>query len=387
MRTLIDNTGLHSATKPFLKREFSEVDLYGLLQLCITIIFSNEILIDNRKEKMGVSNFTDLAIEKLVSFGFEKELFDYTNFSEEKYDILYKQGADELSHEINYLFTPTNSTLDGMFPEGVAKNYLNIGSEFSRIANKKSQDLFEEIIGDWKSEKTVELTDYLVAISPQLQESLIYFGKNNPKITNAQLYQLNIFMRYRLNEIFASDKNASHTPSIARAKLVRGGEQFLISMVEGKLDRLISEIKGVGMLMPSIMDYLLTNSKGNINRLIDLTLKLREKAKPLRSLIDKKLKKYNLNETEGKFQLDKKLDEFIDIVKYDLGIDTPKLKDVFEFTLSSLVLFDVKQHKLIEWLKYRRNRKKVSVLTEVSKFAIYNQSLNKNSELLKIFRK
>lgn len=387
MKTLFDVTGLHSAVSPFLKEEISEIDLYGMIQLCISTIFFDEILIDNRKEKSEVSNFTDQAIDKLVTLGFDKGIIGFTDFSKKDYDELYETGAKELSNEINWLFSTKETDLRGLYPEGLNKDYLKMGSEFSRIAANSSGNIFEDIIGNWESKKTTELADYLVAISPELRESIIYFNENNPNITNEQFFQLNIFMRYRLNELFSLNKGATHTPSVARAKLVLGGEKFLIKKVENKLDKLTSEIKGVGMLMPSIMDYLLQNSRGDIDRLLALTIEFREKAKPLRELIGETLSTCDINQPEGKHQLDKKLDELIEIVRQDLGVDTPQFKDVLQFTLSSWVFFDIDQNKLIDWIKYRKNRKRVSVLTEVSKFAIYNDNLNQNYELMKMFRR
>lgn len=387
MKTLIDHTGLHSGLNPILKETCKEIDLQGMLQLCLLIIFSDEILVDNRKEKTEVTNFTELAIDNLVNLGLEKEVFRFTNFSEVDYDELYKLGAKELADDVNFMFAPNMKDLSGLYPEGLNNNFLKTQTEFARLASNASDAQITEIIDEWKSEKTVTLTDYLIAISPDLKSAIKYYVEQNPSLTNEELYQLNIFLRFRINELFASRKNATHTPSIARAKLIRKGENFLIQKVQSKLDNIIREIKGVGALMPSIIEYLILRSKGNIFKLLEITLELRVKAKPLREKLDDILKTSDLSSVEGKFDLDQKLDEFIKLVKFDLGVDTPKMTDVFEFTLSSWLLFDIKQGKLLDWIKYKRNKNKISVLTEVSKFALYgNSDLNK-VELKKMFRK
>lgn len=390
MKTLLDNTGVHSATKIFFNNNnYREIDLQGFLQLCITIIFTDELVVNISNESPQVNDITYRTLQKFSDFGFDKTLFSHTNFTENDYDRIYKKGADELSDEIHFIFSPNNNKIEGLFPEGLTNNYLEMGTRFAEFSVKhyNSQYFYDDIISKWKSDKVVELTDYLISISPLLRTSIKDFVVAHPNISKEQLYQLNIFMRYRINEFFASEKKATHTPSVARAKMIRNSQLNLINTVEDKLNKLVKEIKGVDMIMPSIMDYLIINSKGNINKLVDLTLKLREKAKPLRALIDKTLKNHKLDDIESKHKLDKELDKLIEIVKFDLGINTPDISQVFEFTTSSFLLFDIKQDKFKEWYRYRTKKNKVAILTEVSKFAIYNEIKKNTNKLTEIFRK
>lgn len=84
MRVLIDNTGFHSAGRCLDKTGLGLIDVKGLLQFALELIFSDEILISGF-ESDGILGRSKVIAEKLRSKGVEQEAIQIRYYSMEDY--------------------------------------------------------------------------------------------------------------------------------------------------------------------------------------------------------------------------------------------------------------------------------------------------------------
>jgi hypothetical protein len=387
MNTLIDNTGLHSSFKGLKKLNNSDMDIKGLLQFCSQVIFSNKIFVDDAKEKTSVSDKTVEVLNYFKSIGVSNEIISISTLDRTEYIKLYKETSDEIADKLKFMFKPVKDQLKGLYPDGLSKNYLERCTKFILLANDKtSRQELEEVRGEYFTNNHGELTDFLVTISTKLRFEVNQMISRYPHMTLAEQNQLNVLIRFYINQSVAIKIKSIYCPSVARAELVRNGENYIIKKINNILDDTYKEIKNKFPEIPSISKYLITKSNGYTGELIELSLKLREKSKPLRDYLSKISENHYELTPDDKFEIDHK----IKILYKELLKDydrTTKLNNAVELSISSPYLFEIKGNAIKEWYISKKHKKKISLLTEISKENIYSDiELNPN-ELYNYFRK
>lgn len=388
MNIWIDNTGLQSAAQCLEGRANpnQDYDVRGLLQLATLIIYGNNISLNGFEDDI-IARRSQEIIEQLQTIHISEDILSINPVSEDEYALACKTTADSIAPELCYSFNPDEYQLIGGeppdLPIGLHERQVKCIELASEPENSaKLKDVEKNALRD----KAIGAVEYMLACSPALREAVGQMIKVYPNWGDRHSYQLNVFLRYHLNDILGEQNFSKYAPAIGRARLINRRNHYVLESIGDTIDEIVTELRGEHLGVPSTLAALLQRSKGEPKAVLEVAREFREHSKPLRDCLHLLYEKYPDDTPESRFGIRKKINELGRQLRRDVGLEkNAKLRDAIEvrFVIGFPVPF-VSGKELLKWLKERKQSKRTAVLTELVKASAYSDL---SSDLFEKLRK
>jgi hypothetical protein len=380
VRIWIDNTGFQSAGLCLEGRSRSALnyDVRGLFQLATLLIYGNHISL-NGFEGEPVAQRSQAILDRLGRIGVGHDILSISPVDEVEYARACKAAADSVAPNLADSFNPHEYALIGVeppdLPRGTAKRqvmYFDLARE--REGSARLQEIREHALKD----NAPGAVDYMMASSETLRESVARIRTKYPSLAVRERYDLNVLLRYHLNDALAELAHSKYAPAIGRAERVSQRNRFVANALNDVLDDTVEELRsklGSGPLgVPSFTAALLQRSKGDPEGVITVAMEFRERSKPLRNALGDLAVKYREHTPELYFELRKKIAELGAQLRRDVGLDekaTPwgaiDVKLVIGVPVPSISI-----EKLVKWLRELEIGNQTAVLTELVKASAFS---------------
>lgn len=377
MHILIDNTGFHSAGRCLDKAGLGPVDIKGLLQFALEIIFSEEILISGF-ESYGILGRTEEIAEKLRSEGLEREAVQVRTYSTEYYAKACEEGAARLASDFDYTFT-TQTLNDSVDLRAARPDLLPHELSVEKrvhdlIKRDRTEQELEEIAEASLQEKAAGSMAYMLSRCLPLWEKVRIAATSDswtPKTTE----QLIAALRYYMNDSLAQNESAYYTPAVARAEMLRSSNKAVTAAVavSSIVADAVEKFKPKSLGLPSVSNVLVQKAKGDPTGVIAEAIRLRAMVTDLRKYLAEKLSTFDMNTPDWHHALHVQVKDLAWALERELHLTKqPQILDAVEIQLSPLP-FSISLKSLKDWNRFRKLRKYVVVLTELSKELAFGQ--------------
>lgn len=362
MKTWIDNTGLHSAGKLLLGTKNKTIsDGLGFVQLATLIIFSDEIVF-NGNEFKDVADRSEKIIKELNN-GLDENIFKPL-FDKPNYFNVVKETAIECAKQLPIinLYDVNTSFLR---PDNLPENIIQDENSYLEIAIKsKSSSELDDLKEKYKNDEAAKIIHYMFADCKELRTSLKQVYLKN-ELNQSQLSHIHFYIRCCINQNLALKMKAKYIPSVERQQIMRSENDIIF-----KLDELIKKIvrkEKQPTNLPSFAIYLLNKSKGNPFKLIEESVKAREKAKLLRKKFTELISNENSLSDENKSIIEKEIEYLSIELKGELGMSRRShILDALDYMPTIIPLPKFNKSNFKKWNQYYSKRKGITLLTEIS---------------------
>jgi len=369
MNSLIDNTGLHSTYRTLTSNSKGTEDIENLFQFGMNIMFCEELNLGGF-EHSQVYNKTNEILDFLSGLGITNELIKVGSYDSDLFTNLCQTTATNSINDV-LDYTPKSVLGNiGLLPSNINWDEPSGSITFDEIISEKynlndSQGIQKEFLNS----KMLRAVHYMFSLNKELRNA-IKKNRNLDLRNKDDIYGLHIILRYRLNEQIAKSKGLKYVPSVARSKLVTYSHMnFLQQLTEG-IDKTVETKLATKLKTPSVINYLHNNAKGNPLKLIDFSLKAREKTTEIRKWLNKIGQEKDDLSINDNLLVSKEIEHLINLLKSELGIRSNDTKDSIRLTLGILSI-TLDRKGMQTKLKRMLNRGKLSVLTEIANTGIF----------------
>ncbi len=393
MQLWIDNTGLQSAGLCLegRARPAHDYDIRGLLQLATLLIYGNRISLNGFEDKI-VADRTKEMVDRLRELGIAKDILSISPITEVEYALACRTAADSVAPDLTNNYNPDDFRLVGAeppdLPRGVAKRQVNyVTLAYEREGSAKLHAVEKTALRD----KAIGAIEYMMACSPHLRKAVTQILKVNPSFEDARCYDLNVLLRYHLNDALAEQSFAKYAPAIGRAELVARRNQYILTSIGGLLDNTAAELRSKlssePLGTPSMVVALLHRSKGEPQGVLTAALEFREHSKALRNTLERLAAKYLDDTPETRFEIQAEINELGAQLRRDVGLDKRATLlgavDV-KWALGTVPIPSISSKEIVRWVLERKKKRQTAVLTELVKASAYSDT---SSELYEKLRK
>lgn len=373
MRLWMDNTGLHSVGLCLAGQARSDVDVEGLLQFATFAGFSDSLLV-NGFESVPVAQRTEQICADLPKPDDAESWIIIVPENEKSYALACETAAEDAATDMANAFCPSNADPTGLAPADIPVRFEKAQEAILDLARKDgSLQRLEETRRGALSDRAAGAVHYMLACSADLRKAVRQISETYAPLSSVQVRQLNAFLRYYLNDALAGQNFARYSPAVARAKALRTHNEDISARLDRRVSEVVTHLQGHALGVPAIVGSLIQRAKGDPRALIEEALHAREASWPLRRWLSRRLSRADSESPEGQFTIDSTIGEIVDLLRQDLGLDkAPRFWDALEvlFVLGVPVP-SLSGGKLMEWAEWRWKRRKVAVLSSLSKSAAY----------------
>lgn len=375
MRILIDNTGFHSVGRCLDYHSLGAIDVKGLLQFALEIIFSEEIFVSGF-ESTGIRGRTKTLVQKLRSEGLASEVVQVRPYTTEYYAKACEEAAVKFAEDFDYAFSvktlyePTN--LLAARPDLLPHELEIEENVHDLIKSDRSDDELKEIADTSLQKKAVGSIAFMLS-------SYIPLWLKVRKAATSDLWtphttqQLIAALRYYMNDSLARNEMALHAPAVARAELLRVSNTAITSAISSIVVDAAEKFKPKSLGLPSLSDVLVQKSKGDPIGVIAEAIKYRAMAVDLRKYLTEKLSIFEMDTPNWHHELQIQVKELASALEKELELTKKtQLLDAIAIQFSPLP-FSVSLDIVRDWNQFRNLRKYVILLTELSKELAFGQ--------------
>jgi len=378
MKLWIDNTGLQSAGQCLDGRAspHHDYDVRGLLQLATLIIYGNSINL-NGFESDKIAERSKEIIEQLTSLGITPDILSISPVTETQYALACKTAADAVASDLHESFNPNEYQMLGGEPPDLPRGAYERQVAFITLAGEPDDSpRLQQAIETALMDKAVGAVEYMLACSPRLREAVAQMMYDHGHWTQSYSYQLNVFLRYHLNDALGEQSFSKYAPAVARGELIDRRHQYIIKALGKELDHIAAELRGEPLGIPSTISAILERSKGEPEAVLKVSRDFREHSGPLRNALGALADHHSADTPESRFDIHNQLRELGKQLRRNVGLANPaKLRDAVEIRLVLGIPFAfISGKELAKWVGERRQRKKTAVLTEILKASVYSDS-------------
>lgn len=376
MKLWIDNTGLHSAGVCLEGRANLEhdYDVRGLLQLATLVVYGNEVSLNGFENKLIASRSREI-VEQLQAIGITEDIVSINPVTEIEYALACKTTAESIAPELFEGFNPNEFQLIGGGPPDLPRGFRDRQVRCLALANEpEGSTKLQEVEESALSDKAIGAVEYMLACSPALREAVARIMVTYPNWSDTHSYQLNIFLRYHLNNALGDQYFSKYAPAIPRAELVSQRSQYIIETLGNTLDKTVADLRGEPLGVPSILAALLQRSKGEPRAVLKVAREFRERSKPLRDALGTLAEKYSDDTPESRFEIQRQMKEMGQQLRRDVGLETSStLRDALEIRLIIGIPVPVVSAKeIVKWVHAKMQSRRIAVLTELVKASAYS---------------
>jgi hypothetical protein len=378
MRLMIDNTGFQSTGLAIEGRGRGAADVEELLQLSTLIVFAEQIATGGY-EIDRVTSKTKEVKERLTELGLQQDVIYLSYITRKHFAAVCEMAAKECAEDIVCAFQPISEVEGRLYPAALPSPELNARLPLiSRLLFEKLSD--QELAAyckDALNMKKAGAVAYMIASCPALRES-VSRTLSRHSLSLEVVNQLDAFCRLYLNSTLASQQCATYTPAIARAQLIRRNNSAVVSQLGNVLDGVVNQLRGSPLNVPSVAAYLIQRSKGEPAAVIQEAIALREKTHDLRRWLIRLIEMAASDIPQNIFDVRNELKNMAALLEKDLGLKpTPRVHDAIEVSfILGIPAPKLSGAKLLEWINYRWKRRKVAVLTDLSKSLAFGDNVD-----------
>lgn len=376
MKLWIDNTGLHSAGVCLEGRASLEhdYDVRGLLQLATLVVYGNEVSLNGFENKL-IANRSLEIVEQLQAIGITEDILSINPVTEMEYALACKTAAESIAPELFEGFNPHEFQLIGGPPD-LPRGFRDRQVKCLALANEpegspKLQEVEEKALSD----KAIGAVEYMLACSPALREAVARIMATYPNWSDSHSYQLNIFLRYHLNNALGDQYFSRYAPAIPRAELVSQRSQYIIEVLGNTLDKTVADLRGEPLGVPSTLAALLQRSKGEPRAVLKVAREFRERSKPVRDILGALAGKYPDDTPESRFEIQLQIKELGQQLRREVGLEaSTTLRDALEIRLIiGIPVPIISAKEIAKWVHAKVQSKRIAVLTELVKASAYSE--------------
>jgi hypothetical protein len=378
MKLWIDNTGLQTAFQCLdgWANPHYDHSVRGLIQLSTLIIFGNQITL-NGFEDGNVATKSQEAVERLQTLEIDQETLRIEPIGKEEYGLACYTAAESIAAELVESFNPAEHMLLGGEPPDLPRGVKKRQVEFIRLASEpEGSPLLTRVMETALDDKAIGAVEYMLASSPQLRSAVVDLIASYPDWEDPYSYQLNVFMRYHLNDALADQCFSKYAPAVRRAELIDRRHQYVLDALSSQLDDAVAELRGEPLGIPSVLGALLQRSKGEPEAMIKVAREFREYSTALRNALEKLADRFADDTPEVRFELQQQVKELGHQLRRDLKLEkAATLRDALELRfILGVPVFFISGSALLKWAEQRRMRRRTAVLTEVVKAVAFANS-------------
>jgi hypothetical protein len=372
MNLLIDNTGVQAAGLVLEKKARNSQDIRELLQLATLIAFAERLVLD-LYESTELASASAFVLSELSALGVDKDTIITHSLDEKTFLATCSVAAESCLIDFPYAFNPIGQDVTPLYPvvlnKGVTQPWV---LQLRKVLRAQADSGVEECKKMALESKKVGAVALMLALSDQLRRAVKTYLVGR-RLSRGLATEVDTFCRSYFNDAIANQCVAKYAPAAARASLIRQENMFLIKRTGKLIDQTVSQLGGISLDMPSISAYLLQRSKGDPRGVIEEAVRLRERSKPLRRWLYKRTRNVDWGDPIVLFETDQKLKKLRSSLEQELGLSrAPTVADAIEIVfLVGLPTAKLSSTKMVEWIKYRWNRRRARVLTEISKSVVF----------------
>jgi hypothetical protein len=390
MKSWIDNTGLHDVGKMLEDKRVKNLpEIEGLLQFCEMIIFSDKIMMSNYDDSQA-SVISDQIVQNLNKLGVTDDIFIVTPEDSNSFYAASEGASKEFAEDLKFGFHKIEKDISALRPRGIGS--LNDEVSFiDYVTQNLSEKDFEEIREEHRERKISGVTHYLFAADENLREEVKKLVEKQTIDPNDRglLFQLNAYLRYYINNSLAYTNSSFYTPSVSRARLAREVNNSIVDNLKAIMDeaRLLS-YKNQKIDVPTLTKALVENSKGNVVKMIELSLKYRESARSIRKWIDKKINHDNHNNTRKVNELKNQLSDLKSAFFASINLEeTKNSKNAFTKISISIPFEFVKVNLtgIKSYINRMMHRRRINILNEITNDSMKSNLFRNADQLIRIF--
>lgn len=372
MRVLVDNTGIHAVGRCLDKRSKGPADALGLLQLATQLVFCETIIV--QCEKTGeIGERTAEVLTKVEASGVSSETIQYLNCTQDSWSAGCVGAAKAFADDVADLLPQEGGELEGTAPEFRDGKVARDGAMHDLIVKDRSREELDDLAGLALKDGATRLVEYCFAACPPLWDAVRRAYVERGGWARDVTARLAVLLRVYCNDAVACRSDAHYAPAVPRSELIRGFGRTVEDRLMGLVNEVAGKLAHRPVQAPSLYSALLHRGKAEPNGILREACALREKTGPLRSVLSKVASRLRTDDVEGWFALEKECQELCELTEMDLGLRTPpQLRDALEVKfIFGVPAPTLSATELVRWLEYRWKRRRVTVLTELSKAAAF----------------
>ena len=379
MRIMVDNTGVHSVARCLEKRATGELDVRGLLQFATQLVFAEEIAVSTF-EAYEVRARTHSVLQDLQSIGFGKELNpidrDAGSFWKSCLDVAEEFAVDFEYEFPEYILDLTSTAPDFANPSNMPEHQLH------RLVECDLSDReLEDIAAKAKTYGAAGVVSYAFAKSDELRKAFRASYIERQGWPENMTQQLAVLFRSNLNHHLANQCKAKYSPAVARARFFRRIQTDVVHLLSKAVAEVATKLQGRPLEYPSIGEFFTRNCKGDPRGVIEEAYRVRELASPLRDALSRRLgDKAWEDDKESAFRRRGEGQEIAAQLKAELGLREKPLPNV-AIEILRRVGFPPSPKKgadvLMNWIDNRFRRRRVAVLTDMSKTLAFDNEIER----------
>lgn len=376
LRVFLDNTGVHSAGRCLDRTARGPADVAGLLQLCSAIVFAEELVYSDR-ESSPVRERTAEVLERIHDIGFDRHKVQRASLTEREWDGFCREVGDEFALDLDDLMplAKVGPEVTALAPDLGLDTGPPDGEVHELIAGELSSSRLEELGAQARELKGRGLVAYTLYRNRDLLERLRsrrVSGKDDWSIWDTS--RLAAMLRVYGNTSVAQRLKALYLPSVARGELLRGHATVVLNRLLGTMAEAASALTETSVGIPSVLLAIVGECKGHPEAAIEQALALREKAGGVRALLQRHTELLAGGQSvEAQAELGREIAHIRKILHRELGLSpAPGLAGAFDVTfILGLPAPSLSGKALLRWVRNRWQRRKVAVLTELSRRAAF----------------
>lgn len=380
MRLWIDNTGLHSVGQCLVRAATGDHDVKGLLQFATLLVYGDSLGV-NGYEPMGIASRSKYIVDHLVGLGCPGSAVVIKPVSRDLYALACKSAAAEAEENLLLSFNPQQEALLGCEPTNLPLGDYERQIHFPQLLRLKddSAQLADTLVTAL-DEQSVGAVDYIIASSGLLRCRIRELIEHFSSWTDLNSYQLNAYLRCELNQALADRYGAEYTPAVPRAQLVNRQCHHVLNSLDDVADSVVSELRGSSIGVPSVIAFLVSRCKGDPLGVIEEALRLRQQTEALRALLQQYIDAFGEDSPEGRFHIRAVLRGLGEDVRGSLGLcKSHRLVDAIDLSfIIGIPVPRISAVKLLEWLRFRVRRRRVTVLTDLVKKVAYYDDFHRD---------
>lgn len=346
----------------------------GLLQLANQIIFSDKIKLCSY-ESPAVLNHSVAVRDTLLSLGVSKAVIEFHNFDRSQYALACNRVSKRIYDDLQYTSIeksePNRSLLKIAHPDlpsimsDVIEQVHHLITD--DISERERTDLATHALDSMAAGADV----YIIASCPSLL-GLLKQHASSLDWTLQHTEELQIYLRYYLNEELAKLSNADYCPAVGRARITNKHNSLILKSISEVNDVIASAVKTLEPSrtgIPSIAEAVVKHAMGEPRSIIEVAIAFREKAKPFRRHLQSIMSPGKSSGYEDLHNVRMATRHLGQVLLNDLGLKpAPRIRDAFEVQFLGLVPIP-SITKLLDWIEYRIERRRISFMSEFAKIA------------------
>jgi hypothetical protein len=370
MNLWLDNTGVHAAARCLDGRAAATIDIKGLLQFATLVVFSDQLNV-SVFQQADVRRHTEWFGANLLSMGLEPKCLNLREYSASSFFQICRNAAENAASELHSVFEISSNRRQviGLGPlVHPPRAVVPSESPLALVEQRFDSATYRDIAEEAAARKADGACTYMVATSPSLRQAIRRTVRGN---VPGNQHQLTAALNYFVNATMAEREQTTYAPAVRRAELIRADTDGIAHRFDAAIADLLAKVRPLALGALPIAEAIIARSAGCADGVLEEAIRLRNVAAPLRAALSRRLRGISRGSFDFDAALAAEISECTDLLAIELKLQKrPKLLDALDVTfVVGIPSPELSLRDLGTWLNFRWKRKKVAVLTEISRWA------------------